>query len=265
VPGFDISSFAQFKPPVARCWLCLALWPIELATNVQRLICPGCNSYYVMHSSPTSSYRRTDVDLDAGLKIRFGDSPIVHAMELARLAERLRDISDENPPLRVLMKLLSTSRAFVHVASFNFDDFTLALLEMAAQTTSIAAIFAGIHSGTSNILNNVPSEAPDLECRVEEVRNDRHHEKLIIVDGLLAIIGSANLTRQAWRKVAANIEIIEVITDIERVAQLNNNRFSPLWKRAEPGSQTSYDIMDWKILTPEDPGYPASDGATVSD
>jgi phosphatidylserine/phosphatidylglycerophosphate/cardiolipin synthase-like enzyme len=218
-----------------------------------------------MRSNSTSFSRQTDVDLNVGLKISFGDSPIAHAMELARLAEQLRGISNENPPLRVLMKLLSASRAFVHVASFNFDDFTLALLEMAAQTTSIAAIFTGIHSRPPGILDNVPSEAPNLECRVEKIRNDPHHEKLIIVDGLLAIVGSANLTRRAWRKVAANIEIIEVVTDTERVAQLNNSRFSPLWKRTEPGSQTSYDIMDWKILTPEDPEYPARHEAATNE
>jgi hypothetical protein len=266
VPGFDISSFTQFKPPAARCWLCLALWPIELASSVQRFTCPGCNSYYVTHLNSAVSYQNTQVYPGAGRKISFGSESMAHAIELAQLAEQLREVGEGgNPPLRILMKLLSASRAFIHVASFNFDDFTLALLEMSAQTTSIAAIFAGINPIDSDILDKVPFEAPGLECRVEGVRRDQHHEKLIIIDGLLAVIGSPNLTRQAWRRVAANIEIIEVVTDIRRVAELNNRRFSLLWKRLEPDAQTRYDIMGWKILTPEDPEHPGREGANSSE
>jgi len=46
MPGFDISSLVQFNPPVSRCWLCLALWPIELDMTLDRFTCPGCDSVY---------------------------------------------------------------------------------------------------------------------------------------------------------------------------------------------------------------------------
>lgn len=182
-----------------------------------------------------------------------------HAMGLAQIAERLTETA-EGAPLRTLMELLSASRSFIHIASFRFDDFTLALLEMAAQATSIAAIFSGIGLKQSEILDRVSLEAPGLECRVEEPRSDQNHQKLIVIDGLLAIRGSPNLTRQGWRSVAADIQIIDVITDTAQVTAINNDGFSPLWKRSEPDAQTRYDIMGWKILTPEDPEHPARQG-----
>jgi hypothetical protein len=248
--------------------------------------CPGCNSLYESQTVTLSgsnyitattslgplppgapqvsdfiwapAYGAYTTDASLGRRISIGSEPMAHAIELAKLAVELRDAGGDNPPLRVLMKLLLASRSFIHVMSFNFDEFTLALLEMAAQRTSIAATFSGVDQKRQGLLDQVGVEAPSLEYRVEGTKadiGDQNHGKLIVIDGLLAVIGSPNLTRPAWRKAAANMEIVEVVSDISRVADLNNRYFSPLWKRLQADIEPRYRIFNWNIYTSQDSGY----------
>ncbi len=291
MPGFDISTLVQFSPPSQRCSLCLALWAADVDRRVRQFTCPGCRASYV--ASPAMIFNSTSpnvammtlgvadgsdhdflwsptygpmyVEPSPGQKISLGSEPMAHAIGLAKLANQLRQDSPDNPPLRVLMQLLQASRSFVNLTSFNFDQFTLALLEMAAQTTSIAAVFSGIDPKGREILDKVPAEAPDLICRVEGTKadiGDQNHGKLIVIDGLLAVVGSANMTRPAWRKAAANMEIVDVVTDISRVTELNNRYFSPLWWRLQPDPQPRYHLQAWTILTKADAEHPDHNRAT---
>ena len=57
------------------------------------------------------------------------------------------------------------------------------------------------------------------------------HQKNFVVDGLLAFKGSANLTFSARRKAAEGLDLIEMLTDVEEVAGLNNQFFSPVMAR----------------------------------
>jgi hypothetical protein len=88
-------------------------------------------------------------------------------------------------------------------------------------------------------LKDYPDEAPSLrihafaESRFREVP----HQKLIVIDGLLAFKGSSNLTLSGWRKADKGLDIIEVVTDVGEVIRLHNEYFSPLWAR-------SSEIMD---------------------
>ncbi len=285
--GFDIISLTEFHPPISRCWLCLALWPQGIAES-SVFTCSGCNSVYHSHISNTTvsklvvgtsnllesddlpharssvpvwppSFGPYHLDASVGRTIDLGSEPMAHAIELAKLAVELRSSDRGNPPLRLLMRLLLASRSFVHVTSFNFDEFTLALLEMAAQQTAVAATFSGVDQKRLSVLEYAPVEAPGLEYRVEGTKadiGDQNHGKLIVVDGLLAVIGSPNLTRPAWRKAAVNMEIVEVVSDVSRVTELNNRYFSPLWKRLQPDAKTRYRVAIWDIITPEDPEHP---------
>lgn len=55
------------------------------------------------------------------------------------------------------------------------------------------------------------------------------HQKLVVIDGLLAFKGSVNLTPTAWRKAALGYDEVEVLTDVEKVINLHNCYFSPIW------------------------------------
>jgi PLD-like domain len=283
MPGFDISTLVQFSPASERCSLCLALWPADMDRRGKQFTCPGCEALYfaspVITSANTISlttlgsntgagsngllwsptYGPMYVEPSAGQTISLGAEPMAHAICLAKLANQLRHDGPDNPPLRVLMQLLQASRSFIHLTSFSFDQFTLAMLEMAAQATSIAAVLSGINPRDQEMLDKVPAEAPDLQLRVEGTKadpRDQNHGKLIVIDGLLAVVGSANMTRPAWRKAAANMEIVDVVTDLSRVTELNNRYFSPLWWRLHPDRQPRYHLPAWTILTAADPEHP---------
>ena len=52
-----------------------------------------------------------------------------------------------------------------------------------------------------------------------------------MVDGLVALYGSPNLTHGAWRKVVKDMEIAQVATDVSTVVDLNNRYFSRHWAK----------------------------------
>lgn len=55
------------------------------------------------------------------------------------------------------------------------------------------------------------------------------HQKLIVVDGLLAFKGAANLTLTGWRKAAKGLDHVEVVTKTEEIIDLHNRLFAPVW------------------------------------
>jgi hypothetical protein len=60
---------------------------------------------------------------------------------------------------------------------------------------------------------------------------DFPHQKLVVIDGMLAFKGSPNLTTSGWRKIDKRLEMVEVVTDVEEVIALHNEYFSPIWAR----------------------------------
>lgn len=71
------------------------------------------------------------------------------------------------------------------------------------------------------------------------------HQKIFVVDGRLAFKGSTNLTLSGRRKAAEDLDPIEMLTDVEEVAGLNDRFFSlvmarmRLARRIEMGDYTS--------------------------
>ena len=51
------------------------------------------------------------------------------------------------------------------------------------------------------------------------------------MDGLLAFTGSVNLTENGFRNAEKVRDIIEYITDVQKIVSLNNNHFSPIWSK----------------------------------
>lgn len=64
------------------------------------------------------------------------------------------------------------------------------------------------------------------------------HQKLTVIDGLLAFKGSANMSKTAWRKVATNLEFAEAVTNIDDVIELHNRYFSPVWAKMSGQGET---------------------------
>lgn len=191
-----------------------------------------------------------------GSGIDLGADALGHAEDLATLIGPLRGGAAPIPPLGVLMRLLLHARSFVHLTTFGLDLFTLGVLETAAQRVRICGVVNGLDSKMRSALEPSKEEAPRLELRVGSERGDpgdQNHGKLLVVDGILAITGSANLTHKGWRKAAANMEIIDVVTETTRVAELNNQYFSPHWRALGTDLEKPiWHVSGWTHLPPRD-------------
>jgi phosphatidylserine/phosphatidylglycerophosphate/cardiolipin synthase-like enzyme len=57
------------------------------------------------------------------------------------------------------------------------------------------------------------------------------HQKVVVIDSMIAFEGSANLTLQGWRKAAEGLDRVVTVRDPQQIATLNNKYFSPVWDR----------------------------------
>lgn len=267
---FDIATLPDFTPPVARCAECEAFFPPELGTSIQETACPVCDVQYVPSvpiyqgiygggfqylagwgSAGTLVEHLATLDLTIGLP----DDPLGHAKHLAQLGALLRGSDPTVPPLRALILLLGAARSVVHLTTFGLDDFMTGVLTSAAQHRDVCVVASGVEDRTLKTLPLLANEAPRLRVRVEGRRHadhDQMHGKLIVIDGLLAVTGSANFTHKAWRKAERDMEIVEVVTEIDRVTTLNNRYFTSAWLRTapEPRKNRSGFLSGWSHAIP---------------
>src|SRR5262249_21598106 len=79
---------------------------------------------------------------------------------------------------------------------------------------------------------------------------DVPHKKLIVIDGLLAFKGSANLTQTAWRSAEQGMDIIEVVSNISEVSRLHNRTLlrAPAPAPAGPSGSVSHACPYLRVL-----------------
>ena len=143
--------------------------------------------------------------------------------------------------LGTLISLLNRSKYFIHFMSFRISEQFVGILKSASsRRVNVSGIVSGLDRNKSydKILINEMEE--NLDIASHEVRippldfESGSHAKLIVIDGVLAIKGSANLTNSAWRKADDMKEIVEVEFNPSKVAKLNNAYFAPVWDSLAP-------------------------------
>jgi phosphatidylserine/phosphatidylglycerophosphate/cardiolipin synthase-like enzyme len=240
MPGFDIDSLLRFTPPEFLCERCCALLTnVSPALNGANhaahppapLRCTVCGVAYV----PTEEHPNPGVYLASrGFALHFGDI-IAHSRELARIANALRSTmsggSNDYPPMRALLEALTGAKQFIHFTTFGMSALLLGALKLAAQRVDVRCIVSGLkHESMFRELNDFQDEAPRLQARIFHNEGQFFpHQKLIVIDGLLAFKGSANMTDFGWRKAAQGREVIEIVTDVNEVIDLHNRYFAPVW------------------------------------
>jgi phosphatidylserine/phosphatidylglycerophosphate/cardiolipin synthase-like enzyme len=174
---------------------------------------------------------------DRGFAIQFADL-IEHTRELGTIARNLRMDSEGiivYPPLRALFHAIQRAQSFIHFTSFGLSYVILGALKLAAQSIPVRGIVSVASTQLANELAEFRDEAPHLEVRVFNVPTQSEdgvavpHHNLIVIDGLLAFKGSANLTINSWRRAAEGRDIIETVTDVGQLVRLHNRFFSPIW------------------------------------
>jgi phosphatidylserine/phosphatidylglycerophosphate/cardiolipin synthase-like enzyme len=174
---------------------------------------------------------------------------LAQAQQLAKIDEAIgfdqQQIFQPGPldmaytPLRGLLKALSIAQKFVHFTTYGgIPHLLIGALKVTAQRVRVRGIVSGargevLSEGTVSELTNYRDEAPEMHVKIYDPSLTGFaampHQKLIIIDGLLAFKGSANLTLAGWRKAAEGRDTVDVVTDVDQVIELNNRLFAPIW------------------------------------
>jgi phosphatidylserine/phosphatidylglycerophosphate/cardiolipin synthase-like enzyme len=229
----DNQFLTTLPPALAHCEKCLAISKAMRRNQKQQIYCPVCRVEYVFEGNfkiePFRAYFRK-----RGFYIDI-DNPIEHIKHLGVIANRVQQDSPDYPPLKGLFESINKAQQFIHFTTFGINQQILGALKLAAQRIQVRGI-----------VSLPPNQAwllPELECYRNEApgltiktvcassRNweELPHQKLVVIDGLVAFKGSVNLTPTAWRKAARGYDEVEVLTDVEKVINLHNRYFSPIW------------------------------------
>jgi phosphatidylserine/phosphatidylglycerophosphate/cardiolipin synthase-like enzyme len=251
---FDIASLRAFEPAQFQCEKCLALlkdWD-EVVTRDRTLTCPICRvvSLPTEHFPDYDWQRYIDRDKSRGPFCLNAQNALAQAQQLAKIAERINFYQQQifqpslvsdmaYTPLRGLLKALSAAEKFVHFTTYGgIPHLLIGALKVTAQRVRVRGIVSGakgemLSENTVSELTNYRDEAPEMHVKIYDPSLTGFaampHQKLIIIDGLLAFKGSANLTLAGWRKAAQGRDVVEVVTEVDQVIELNNRLFAPIW------------------------------------
>ncbi len=229
----DNQRLANFPPALAHCEKCLAISKALRRNQKQQIYCPVCRVEYVFHGNfkiePFRAHfrkRRLYIDID---------NPSKHIKTLKAIANRVQQDSPNYPPLKGLFESIKEAEQFIHFTTFGINQQILGALKLAAQQIQVCGIVS-LPPAQAWLLPELEcyrNEAPGLEiktvCASSRNWEELPHQKLVVIDGLLAFKGSVNLTPTAWRKAARGYDEVEVLTDLEKVINLHNRYFSPVW------------------------------------
>jgi len=247
-------SLLRFTPPRFLCERCCALL-VDISLTASGLPghapsifrCPACAIDYVTTDDCPNP---ADYLTMRGLNITFHDL-IGHSRRLAGIARQTREslagARPFYPPMRALLEALANAEHFVHFTTYGISALMLGAVKMTAQRVAVRGVISGVKQpALYQEVTSFIDEAPRLELRTFTSDNNYFpHQKIIVIDGLLAFKGSANLTDFAWRKAAQGREVIEVVTDVAEVVELHNRFFSPIW-----ASFTSNAVSPQIVMTP---------------
>ena len=235
---FNIQTLAHFLPPDHLCQKCLALllYPMRRGETWK---CPVCSVEYTSRKDVTSADHPYHVTNAApylkarGLALEF-DNLLEHCKALAE-ATLPGSWDVPNPPLRALLQTISLAKHFIHFTSFGIGDFFIGALKLVAQRISVRGVVSNVDG--ERMLDELTAFNDEVPYGSFEIKHflregpwhEAPHQKLIVIDGLVAFKGSANLTLNGWRKATRGLDHVEIVTNVNEVIDLHNRLFSPVW------------------------------------
>jgi hypothetical protein len=256
VPSFDITSILDFNPPQFACPVCRGLIPgpksewlkNSAGERMSRIFCPVCNVDFIRGEYAPEDKGAIQWFREQGSAISLGTVLFEHARVMANLVKESRggEWNDPWPTMRLLFEVLSRARSFVHFASWGISHQLVGVLKLTSMRVPVYGFVSSADRQITSELTEFGKETPRLKAKVISPRAtnfEAPHQKLLIVDGLLAFKGSTNLTSQAIRKADTGLDVSEVITDYQAVADFNNRFFAPVWKKITAGD--SKEVLMW--------------------
>lgn len=265
---FDIQIFNQFHLTNFQCGKCRALLDIDAVhidngydlnpDDWDRVAgrCPVCNVEYVTEREEPSldkkdalrQYAKSDLSV---WEYKYADDKLWnHARNLADISLGVKPVAIEEvryfATLRTLFFAIIAAKKFIHFTTYGLSQTLYGALRLKSQEIEIRGIASHIYPKFAEKIKKDAStgECDSLELIIYEQSDDpmewqnSPHQKMIVIDGLLAFKGSANMTEEAWRKAGRGLELVESVTKVREVAELNNKCFSPIWaKHSEFGTR----------------------------
>lgn len=242
MPGFDITSILDFQPPRFICPVCRGLFS-SLTTEHNdsagwQYRCPVCkvrlelDSWAAKDETVYGFLRKEGYRLDQS-------NLFPHATALATLVRDSRGTNYREawPTMRLFFEALARAKHFVHFTSWGISHVMIGALKSTSMRVPVHGFVSNVENHVRTELTEYPTEAPQLHARViptDQGIYDAPHQKIIVIDGLLAFKGSTNLTGAGMRRADRGLDLSEVVTDFQQVTDLNNRYFAPVWKRLNP-------------------------------
>lgn len=216
---------------------------------IAAFVCPACGIRYepgtgkkYVSEGDLKSYLEIMSGFDSGNLLVDFKAPLEHCRELAFVGVQLDAGGDYWTPLKCLFSAFEKAERFVHFVSFNLDLAMCGALALLAERVDLRGVVGVAHE-------SVEDEISRLKLNVKIYGKNRWgdvpHQKVVVIDGVLAFKGSANLSTQAWQKAGkAKQELVESVTDLSAVVALNNSYFSKLWAQLHPTADVVHVTSD---------------------
>ncbi len=230
MPGFDITSILDFQPPRYICPACRGLMRnIKINTKVRPFSysCPVCEVKFIGGEGDSSIWEAFRTE---GWIVDHRDL-FSHATALAEVVQKSR--RQKWPTMRTFFEVIARAKYFVHFTSWGISHVMIGALKMASMRVSVYGFVSSVEQHARVELVDFPDEAPQLTAKVIPSTQgiyDAPHQKILIIDGLVAFKGSTNLTGAGARRADRGLDVSEVVTDYEQVTELNNKYFAPVWR-----------------------------------
>ena len=245
---FDISSLLNFEPANYQCIKCFSLFKskqtlhdlsvFEWNRDVfgSRIVqCPNCQVEYDFMQEHDYDYKDIIRVLRLNQCISTIDDLIEHSKTLAKIANKIKENNPNYPPIKGLFEALNQAKWFVHFTSYGITHLMIGALKLTAQRIPVRGIVS-LSSNDAIALTELQGneeESPMFQVKTflgSNTYSELPHQKLIVIDGLLAFKGSVNLSQNAWIKILKNHEDLKIITNVDKVIENHNRLFSSLWK-----------------------------------
>jgi hypothetical protein len=242
VTSFDIESLLHFSPPKRMCEKCYGLHhDMPISKDESKVICRVCGLEYLASDRyPVWVAQRYFEAAGFGLKYK---DVLAHSQTLATIARRMRNYAVNRTkglpitytPMTCLFDALQAAQQFVHFTTYGMSLQLIGALRMTALRIPVRGIISNASPALSDEFVKHSEESPKLDVKLFERSTKKEdwdaapHQKVIVIDGLMAFKGSANLTVEGWRKAAQGLDYIEVETDVKQVMDLHNQLFSSVW------------------------------------
>lgn len=153
-----------------------------------------------------------------------------HLMKVGWLAKRFKTTKDVN----YLIQAISEAEYFIHFATYSFDLFFYGIFTIASQDIPVKGI---IGKELKDWKEDLIQEGPDANGRLKHSRGreiyfdradkfNKVHQKVLIIDGLIAFSGSMNLTSNGVKNLKQGKESFEVESVIEKVKEKDHRLFA---------------------------------------